>query len=187
MARWEPGSRDRLAEAAVELFAEHGFRSVSVAQIAEHAGVTERTFYRHFASKEDVLFVDGEAILTLILDTIDAASGTATPAQILVAATAALAEDFQPERARHRNRAKVIASDPALLERDLFKQYAWGEAIAERLHRRGASLPRATVLATAATAAFRTAYVGWCRDRLSIPLSTRVQTSLEDLVVDLTT
>jgi AcrR family transcriptional regulator len=187
MARWAPGASGRLADAAIELSVEHGFRALTVADIAAHAGVTERTFYRHFATKEDVLFAEGQAILDLLLASIDAAPVAETPAEVLRRAIASLAKAFQTERSRHRNRANVIASDPALVERDLFKQYAWSQAIAARLHARGLELARATVVATAATAAFRTAFLGWTRDRSATLLVDRVNAALDHLVSDLTT
>jgi len=62
MGRWEPNSRGRLQEAALALYAERGFDQTTVAEIAARAGVTERTFYRHFADKREVLF-GGSAVL----------------------------------------------------------------------------------------------------------------------------
>ena len=62
MGRWEPGARGRLARVALELYAERGFEQTTVEDIAERAGVTERTFFRHFADKREVLF-DGSAVL----------------------------------------------------------------------------------------------------------------------------
>ena len=56
MARWEPDAKGRLAEAALELYAERGYEQTTVAEIAERAGVTERTFFRHYADKREVLF-----------------------------------------------------------------------------------------------------------------------------------
>ena len=56
MARWQPNARGRLRQAALELYGEHGFDQTTVAQIAERAGLTERTFYRHFADKREIVF-----------------------------------------------------------------------------------------------------------------------------------
>jgi AcrR family transcriptional regulator len=185
MVRWEPGVAGRLSEAALDLFAEHGFRAVTVAQIAEAAGVTERTFFRHFATKEDVLFADGDAILELLIDGIESAPTSASSAQVMRTVTAALADSFQGDRARHRLRAKMIAADPSLLERDLLKQQAWIQLVAERLRTRGTPIARATVLSAAATAAFRVAYEGWCADRGAATLRHRVHAALDQLGDDL--
>ena len=186
VARWEPGAGGRLTDAALELFAEHGFRNVTVADVASYAGVTERTFYRHFATKEDVLFSDSEEILTLLLNAIDATPESSPAADALRNATGALAAAFQGERAHHRRRVKVVASDPQLVERDLLKQQAWSETIAARLRARGTSAVRATVLATAVTAAFRAAYAQWATDRAARPLVDRVDAAIADLADDLT-
>lgn len=185
MVRWEPGVAGRLADAALDLFAQHGFRSVTVAQIAASVGVTERTFFRHFATKEDVLFADGDAILELILHVIDAAPKQDSPVEVMRTTTAALAESFQGERARHRIRAKMIASDSQLLERDLLKQQAWSQLVAGCLRARGTPAARATVLAAATTAAFRVAYLGWCTDRGSDTLRNRAHAAMDQLGADL--
>jgi AcrR family transcriptional regulator len=172
-------------DAALDLFAEHGFRTVTVAQIAEAAGVTERTFFRQFATKEDVLFADGDAILELLLRAIDGAPKAASPAEVMRTATDELADSFQSERARHRIRAKLIASDTSLLERDLLKQHAWSELVADRLRARGIPAGRAIVLAAATTGAFRAAYLGWCTDRGSTALRSRVHAAIDQLGEDL--
>ena len=62
MGRWEPDSRGRLQEAALALYSERGFDQTTAAQIAARAGLTERTFFRHFADKREVLF-GGSALL----------------------------------------------------------------------------------------------------------------------------
>src|SRR5271156_2566111 len=79
MGRWEPDARGRLMKAAMELYSERGFDQTTVAEIAARAGLTERTFFRHFADKREVLFGGGKALQTLIVDGIIAASAEATP------------------------------------------------------------------------------------------------------------
>src|ERR1700721_4611160 len=56
MSRWEPNARGRLEQAALDLYVERGFEQTTVADIAERAGLTERTFFRHYANKREVLF-----------------------------------------------------------------------------------------------------------------------------------
>src|SRR3954462_12695722 len=56
MGRWEPGGRGRLEQDAMELYVERGFENTTVAEIADRAGLTERTFFRHFSDKREVLF-----------------------------------------------------------------------------------------------------------------------------------
>jgi hypothetical protein len=59
MTRWEPNARGRLEQAALALYGERGFENTTVAEIAARAGLTERTFFRHFADKREVLFAGG--------------------------------------------------------------------------------------------------------------------------------
>ena len=60
MARWAPDTRERLRTASMELFAERGFDATTVPDIVERAGVTRRTFFRHFGDKREVFFGDDE-------------------------------------------------------------------------------------------------------------------------------
>src|SRR3982751_3438530 len=79
MGRWEPGARERLVAAAVDLFVEQGYDETTVAQIAERAGVTRSTFFRHFPDKRDVL-VAGQAVMSALLaEGIRDAAADATP------------------------------------------------------------------------------------------------------------
>ena len=71
MGRWEPDARGRLMRAALELYAERGYEQTTVADLAEHAGVTERTFFRHFADKREVLFFGQDLFLQVFLDGVD--------------------------------------------------------------------------------------------------------------------
>ena len=186
MSRWPADSGARMRGAALELFAKHGFAPVTVHQIALHAGVTERTFYRHFASKEEVLFSEGEDILQLIMATIDRVDGGAAPRQVIDAVIARLATLFENDREAHRVRTTVIESEHALLERELLKQEQWARTIAAMLAKRGLNQHRAVVLATAATSTFRTEYQAWAGDRSRTGLSSRVRGALDSLAVDLT-
>src|ERR1700744_173372 len=78
MSRWEPNARGRLEQAAAELFAERGFDETTVADIAARAGLTERTFFRHFADKREVLFSGQELFTSAVVTAVAAAPGTAT-------------------------------------------------------------------------------------------------------------
>src|SRR4051794_33025852 len=77
--RWEPNARGRLEQAALELFEEHGFEQTTVAEIAERAGLTKRTFFRHFADKREVLFGGGEAFQELFVTAATGARESASP------------------------------------------------------------------------------------------------------------
>ncbi len=79
MPRWPEDSRRRLVDAAIGLFAEHGFAATTVDEIAARAGVTARTFFRHFTDKEEVLFADDDALLPTLLAAIAEPEGRSRP------------------------------------------------------------------------------------------------------------
>src|ERR1700735_4490302 len=79
MARWEPGARERLVVAAVDLFTEQGYDTTTVAQIAERAGVTRSTFFRHFSDKRELLVAGQETLSRLLAEGITEAPADASP------------------------------------------------------------------------------------------------------------
>src|SRR6476469_3542564 len=98
MARWDPDSRDRLRQAAIELYGERGFDNTTVAEIAKRAGLTERTFFRHFADKREVLFAGSEALEELLVRTVAVAPAATPPLDVVGLGLEALGEVL-PERA----------------------------------------------------------------------------------------
>ena len=86
MGRWEPNARGRLEQAAMELFIERGFEQTTVAEIAERAGLTERTFFRHFADKREVLFWGQGALQDLLVSAVAGAPDSAAPIDAVAAA-----------------------------------------------------------------------------------------------------
>src|SRR4051794_2005292 len=93
MSRWEPDARGRLGQAAMELYRERGFEQTTVAEIARRAGVTERTFFRHYADKREVLFAGSEALQERMVEALEAAPAIA-PLDAVAAALAAAAGYF---------------------------------------------------------------------------------------------
>lgn len=169
----------------MELFASHGFQNVTVGEIAAAAGVSERTFFRHFPTKEDVLFLPAEDIVRVITDGLHGARSDATPAELLTAAVAALSTACERDRVLHRRRAAVISSVPALRERDLLKQQAIAEALVDHLVQRRVPRTRAVCLAGVGLALYQAAYAQWVTDRSRTSLAERFSRALEDLSVDL--
>lgn len=162
MGRWEPGSRARLQAAALDLFLERGYEATTTADIAERAGVTDRTFYRHFKDKSEVLFGDEERITALLVDAAERADGDVVNAHR--AALRALAQDFQPRRTEIVKRATVVQSTPDLAERELLKLQAWSRALAPALRTRTTGAYVSDVHAEIAIAVFRTAFRWWVND-----------------------
>src|SRR5690242_21871975 len=105
MARWDADGRGRLHEAAMALYAERGYQNTTVAEIAARAGLTERTFFRHFADKREVLFSGMEMLRELMTRAVADAPDSATPMDAVGAALEAAGAMLQenPERARLRD------------------------------------------------------------------------------------
>src|ERR1700743_1274547 len=98
MGRWEPDAVGRLAVAAMELYQERGYEQTTVAEIAKRAGLTERTFFRHFTDKREVLFSGGPALQELFVTAVLDAPATASPIDAVAAGLAAAAGRLQQRR-----------------------------------------------------------------------------------------
>lgn len=165
MARWTPGARERLQAAAFDVIRRRGFDAVTVAEIAEAAGVTERTFFRHFADKREVLFDGQNTLVTRIADAVAAAPEGADAVTAVRAAFDDAAQLFPLERRPHsRDRGAIIASDERLSEREAQKMRALGAAVAAALGERGVREPEASLVARAAVGVFEVAFMQWIAD-----------------------
>ena len=157
-------ARTRLQRAALELFGEHGYDRTTAAGIAARAGVTERTFFRHFPDKREVLF-DGEAILREALTAaIAEAPAGHGPLGILWQAFRSVSPMLEGNRAYAKPRHDVISVTPALQERELAKIAALSGALAEALQSRGVPELRADLAAQTGMAAFVHATLAWLDD-----------------------
>ncbi len=161
MARWEPGSRERLQVAALDLFGEQGFENTTVAEIAARVGVTKRTFFRHFVDKREVLFAGAEDLNTLLVEGIVQAPSELAPLEAIATALAAVDWHAMAPRAVLRRRQAVIVASPDLMERELIKFDALTEAFADGLRRRRIDDSAAKLAAQAGITVFRTAYERW--------------------------
>ena len=161
MARWEPDSRDRLRQAALDLFAERGFESTTVAEIAKRAGLTERTFFRHFADKREVLFAGSEALEERLVRTVAEAPASAAPLDAVAAGLAALGEVLPQRAETSRRRQVVIAANAELQERELIKLASLSEALAGALRDRGLGDAAANLTAEIGIAVFKSAFERW--------------------------
>ena len=162
MARWEPGTPERLQQAAMELFATRGFEQTTAAEIAQAVGLTERTFFRHFADKREVLFHGQHQFAQAFLDGLDAAPAGATPLQMVAGAVRSATSFFPDERrAGSRARQGVIDDNPALQEREVHKLAGLATTLAEALRARGVDEPAATLAAQSATTVFGIAFAQW--------------------------
>lgn len=170
MARWAPDTRERLRAAAMQLFAERGFEATTVPDIVERAGVTRRTFFRHFGDKREVFFGDDE-IPRLAAEMLADAPAEAPPFSIAWAGFQTLAaERFEPRRDEIVAARRLIEAEPSLRERDLQKQADLRAAVAEGYRARGVDALRARVLAGVAVELLQTALEQWADDEARTPL-----------------
>jgi AcrR family transcriptional regulator len=160
MARWEPNARERLAQAALELYQERGFDETAVADIAARAGLTERTFFRYFGDKREVLFGGSSELQDLLTGSI-ATAAAARPIDIVEEALEAASPWFEGRRPFSRARHAVIAAHPALKERELIKLASLAAAMATALQARGVPAAEATLAAEAGLAVFKLAFARW--------------------------
>jgi len=181
MARWEPNARERLAKAALELYQERGFDETAVADIAARADLTERTFFRYFADKREVLFGGSSELQDLLTSSIAAAPDSSVPIDIVAAALQASAALFEERRAFAKVRQAVISGHPALRERELIKLASLAEAMAEALYRRGVTEPSAALAAEAGMAVFKLAFARWLADGKKRDLAHHLREALDQL------
>jgi len=182
MARWEPNARARLERAALALFAEHGYDATTVAEIADRAGLTKSTFFRHFADKREVLFGGQDLLTGLFNEAILTAPPSATTADCLAAALESAAVAFTPDRHDLApQRRAVIAANPELQERELLKRARLGSAIADALCARGADETTARLAAQVGVLAFSTAYARWAAPENRQPFTEIAHAALREL------
>ncbi len=161
MGRWEPDAAGRLRRAAFELFTEQGYDATTVAEIAERAGVTPRTFFRHFADKREVLFAGAEELPGLMGAAVRDAPDGLGPLDLVGLGLRAAGEQVGHSRAFSRERSRVVAEHPDLQERELRKSAAIGTALAEALRERGVDEDSAAVAAETGVAVFRVGFRRW--------------------------
>jgi AcrR family transcriptional regulator len=181
MTRWEPDSRGRLEQAALALFGERGFENTTVAEIAARAGLTERTFFRYFADKREVLFGGAGTLQDLLVSSVASAPESATPMEAVAAALEAAGAVLQERREFARQRQAVITANNELRERELIKLAALASALAGALRQRGATDPGAALTAEAGVAVFKVAFERWVNEGNQQDLPQLIRESLAEL------
>ncbi|RKR73576.1 TetR family transcriptional regulator [Frondihabitans australicus] len=161
MVRWEPGARDRLRAAALELYASRGFDETTAADIAASVGLSERTFFRHFADKREVIFNGQDEFESAFVDRI-AAAPEGSPMNVIANAVVG-ASDFFDTRQRDYSilRQSIIEANPSLRERELLKMTALAERMAAALRARGVAEPQASLAAQSGVTVFGVSFRLW--------------------------
>jgi AcrR family transcriptional regulator len=182
MSRWEPGARGRLEKAALELFVEDGYEQTTVAEIAARAGVTERTFFRYFTDKREVLFSGGHELEEHLVGLVTGAPEGTAPLDAIVSAFEATAVEFFTDRqAFARQRQAIINSSPDLRERELLKLAALTAALAGALAGRGVAEPVASLAAESGVAVFKTSFPRWVGEGKEKDLSQIIKETFAEL------
>ncbi|MCH0562402.1 MULTISPECIES: TetR/AcrR family transcriptional regulator [unclassified Streptomyces] len=162
MARWEPNARQRLVRAALDLFAEQGYDATTVKEIADRAGLTKTTFFRHFPDKREVLFAGQDLHARLLADAITGAPAPATPLEAVAAGLDAMAATFTDDRREFSAVLRpVIAGHSELQERSALKRVKLAGAVTDALHGRGVPEPAASLAAEIGLRAFDRAFGEW--------------------------
>ena len=161
MGRWEPNARGRLAQAALTLYAEQGFEQTTAAEIARSAGLTERTIFRHFADKREVLFYGSDSVLDLLVRAVAGAPPAAGPMDAVSAALQAMGAVIQETPEPARLRYAVVSANQELRERELAKLAEFAAAMAGALRDRGVPDLAASLAAETGTAVYRVTFARW--------------------------
>ncbi len=162
MGRWQPGATERLVVAAVDLFTEQGYDATTVAQIAERAGVTKSTFFRHFPDKRELLVAGQETLSRLLADGITEAPATASPLEAVAAGLERASGAMGPTNRELGPRLKAaVAASTELQERDALKSVGLAAAMTAALVARGVPDPTARLAGELGVLAFKRGYADW--------------------------
>ncbi|RCH67890.1 TetR family transcriptional regulator [Streptomyces sp. SDr-06] len=181
MGRWEPNARGRLAQAALELYVEQGFEKTTAAEIAARAGLTERTYFRHFADKREVLFSGTEMVRDLLTRVVADTPAGAAPMDVVGHALETLGAQFLENAERVRLRESIVSAHAELRERELIKLAGLAVAMSEALRGRGVPEPAASLAAETGIAVFKVAFARWIDEPGGPDLQERIRASMEEL------
>ena len=162
MARWAPDARDRLVVAAADLFTEQGYDATTVTQIAERAGVTKSTFFRHFPDKRELLVAGQASLSRLLAEGITEAPAGATPLEAVAGGLERASTMMGPANRELGPRIRAaVESSTELQERDALKSVGMAAAMTDALTARGVPDPAAHLAAELGVLAFKRGYAAW--------------------------
>ena len=168
MARWQPGARERVVAAAVDLFAEQGYDATTVAQIAERAGITKSTFFRYFPDKRELLAAGQETLSRLLVEGIEEAPEGASPLEAVAAGLERASSAMGPMNRELGPRLKAaIAASAELQERDALKSVGLAAAMTTALVARGVPDPTAHLAGELGVLAFKRGFAEWSETEAS--------------------
>lgn len=165
----------------MELFTERGFEDTTVADIAERAGLTKRTFFRYFADKREVLFSGSKMLEETFVKGVLGAPADTAPLDAVAAGLEASAAVFETIPDRAGKRQALLLANPELQERELIKLARLSAAVAAALRERGVAEPTAGLAAEAGMAVLRVAFERWAADPHGEDLRALLKESLSEL------
>jgi AcrR family transcriptional regulator len=181
MSRWKPDAQGRLIKAAIELFDEQGYDATTVTEIAERAGLTKRTFFRHFTDKREVLFSGSGELERIWLEALTATPTDASPLAAVMAGFDPIAEMFEERFPFARLRAAIITANPELQERELIKLQRLAGSIKAALLDRGVSPGAAILAAQTGVTVFHVAFARWVAQDDPAAFRSLIEQSLDEL------
>lgn len=181
MSRWQPDARARLQEAALVLYGERGYEETTVAEIAERAGLTKRTFFRYFPDKREVLFWGSEVLEQRMVAAVEAAPAPTSALGLVGAALDAAAVRFEEAREFAGPRQRIIVSSPELRERELIKAASLAAAMAGALRERGLGDTQAALAAHTAITIMHVSFERWVDDPDRTPFEQIAKDALAQL------
>jgi AcrR family transcriptional regulator len=183
MARWEPDACGRLAKAAMELFVERGYDRTTVQEIAARAGLTERTFFRYFTDKREVLFSGAKELEESIVERIVGAPRDASPFAAVAAAFEATGAELEETRDLQFVRARytLVTNHADIHERELIKMAGLAVAVTKALRARGVPEPAASLTAEAGIAVFKIGFERWVTERRPRDLPAHIRAAVDAL------
>ena len=164
MSRWKPDALGRLEQAAYELFLERGYDQTTVADIAERAGLTERTFFRHYADKREVLFGGSSLLQEALIQALEGLPADLPAIDAVEVAIEAISAFMHGRRSLSRERQRIVIAHPELQERELIKRASMTAVLAQALQGRGVPEPAAHIAAEMGMAVFFVGFVRWLDD-----------------------
>ena len=184
MPRWQPHTRARLEQAAIELFAAQGYEETTVEQIAAAAGLTRSTLFRHFGDKREILSGGQDGLGPWLHDRIGRVPPDRTAIEAVGAALVDLGGSWFPpqRRALAGLRAAVVSSSPDLRERELLKRVDITDRVATALRSRGVAEFPAAVTAQLATLALSRSIALWAEPDSTDPFGTIASRTLQCVV-----
>lgn len=181
MSRWKPNAQERLREAALHLYGKRGFEQTTVAEIAERAGLTERTFFRYFADKREVLFAGSEQLEHTLVSALGSAPNSLSAIDAVASAFGTMATAFPVRREFSQRRSAIVNANPELQERERIKLASLAHALAAGLRDRGVHEAAAGIAAELGVTAFRIAFERWVSEPAQRDLAYYMREAFADL------